>query len=800
MLHEQRNSGQSQLAPALPSLTLGWNLLEYMVVFLAGFLLMQYFLHHPNLLHGELGVPEHDSWYHMKMAIMMPEAGFVGRLPWLQYGYLDPSDKTGNHFVSHHVGFQVLLIPFLYVSKWLTGHWEPGARWAMGTFFGAVLVLIDMLLITARVRWRWMWLAAVLLLPNHFFLRAGFIRAISASLALMLLVVLALFRNRPVFTGVATMLYALLYLGSLPFAPVIIGTFALCCFIGPHGERRFPTKLVAYAMIGLCIGFLLYPYDKRSMLEFLRLQILGTGLGADIEVGTEWRPYNNTWWFMQMAGPLLAIWAVAVALRLRFGPQLDAPTATLVLLNFGFLLLALKARRFVEYWPAFGLLSAAYMASPVLDRAANAWAAWKERRSALATPLTLAGGTALLATSALIGFKLVTAPDDTPWDWIQNEWVMDPWIWAVFAIAGLFFLVRAIDVDEQRVSRHLLRVGSFAVLFVFTFSFVAAANAGQLIKTRNELRCFYPLKDVRGALDYIREHSNQGDIVFTDDWDDFGLYFYHNSHNYYIVGLDPKFTQERRPDLWERFVKITRGQTPATSTVTMTLPDGRKVKEQVQSRLEDIRDYFKAKFVICDRDHGGLSRKLADSNGFAQLVYPCEDYSKCGKSRYLVFRVSETPATRAAAQRTASGRRIVQLADLPPVNIDSLSGDCFAQDELVGGGVLRVGLETHLRGVSTRSGCGAKYEIPEGFTRFQAAFGLPPRTSAYPPIKVQVLLDGKIVFAESAGEAGILPVAIDLPLGGASTLELLAETARAPQTDEAPLSFAWGSARLVRTE
>jgi hypothetical protein len=44
----------------------------------------------------------------------------------------------------------------------------------------------------------------------------------------------------------------------------------------------------------------------------------------------------------------------------------ECPGAALLLINFAFLLLTFKARRFIEYWPPFCVLSAAYLSAPVL--------------------------------------------------------------------------------------------------------------------------------------------------------------------------------------------------------------------------------------------------------------------------------------------------------------------------------------------------------------------------------------------------------------------------------------------------
>lgn len=45
----------------------------------------------------------------------------------------------------------------------------------------------------------------------------------------------------------------------------------------------------------------------------------------------------------------------------------------------------------------------------------------------------------------------------------------------------------------------------------------------------------------QGASDWLRTNTQEGEVVFHTSWDDWPILFYHNPHNYYLVGLDPTF-------------------------------------------------------------------------------------------------------------------------------------------------------------------------------------------------------------------------------------------------------------------
>ena len=133
------------------------------------------------------GISGHDSYYHAKMAAMIPEHGVLKTFPWLRFCYFASADDG---FVSNHYGYHVLLSPFVHASKWITGEYLPGGRWATSLCFGVNLMLFSLLLRSERVPWRWVWLILLMLLPFQFFTRHAFVRAIGPSLGLMLLLLL----------------------------------------------------------------------------------------------------------------------------------------------------------------------------------------------------------------------------------------------------------------------------------------------------------------------------------------------------------------------------------------------------------------------------------------------------------------------------------------------------------------------------------------------------------------------------------------------------------------------------------
>ena len=508
------------------------------------------------------GMPGHDSFYHTKMAALLPEQGLLRTFPWLRFTWFT---DEGNAFVSHHYGFHLLLAPMVHLSKALTGDYLPGARWTMCLMMGLTFLLLDRLLLLAGVRWRLIWLLLFVLMPHQFFIRHAYVRAIGPSLLCMLAITWALFARRHALAAVLIAVYIHIYLGGVVYAPVLVMLYVASVFVCGGDDRDRWRRMVAWTVAGWVIGLVTHPY-AGGMWDFLRMQIFGTGLSPDIEVGREWKPYANLWWFAQMSAAVLITWGVALCLRLRSGGAIDARSMTLLLAHFLFLALTCKARRFVEYWPVFALLSSAYLAGPIVEGFAE---------------------------------RLTCRPDAMA--------------------AGL---------------RRARRVITGTLLIVIVGLLVWSPLWREI---RRSVVCGYDLPAVRAAMEFLAKASEPGDVVFTDDWDVFPVYFYHNHHNHYIVGLDPKFTHQRRPDLWARYVKISRGQAPATVDVTM--PDG--ADEKIHVTLDDIRDQFQAKFVITDSDHKALAARLASRDDLAELIYPAANYRETRNAPYLIFKVRQ---------------------------------------------------------------------------------------------------------------------------------------------------------------
>lgn len=587
------------------------NQLELLAVFLVGVGLMQYLYGAtPDPATGTpAALPGNDDFYHLKMALLLPKIGLPDRLDWLQHTIF------ADRFVSHHYGFHVYLSVFAHAFT------DPviGARWAMSVSFGLVLVLATLLMRGEGVPHRWVFLALFVLAPDDFLVRHAYVRAIDLSLVCLLAGCWCLFNRRHGLLALTLAVYTHVYLGSF-FLLILCGIHYAGAWLRSAPPPQ-PLRLPLAMLVGTALGYLTHPYGEHAF-SFLKTQIFGSGLTPQVSVGREWNSYENVWEFANRVGIPLSVWAAAIVLALRRSRRLSDAGWTLLVGSMFFFALMLKARRFVEYWPLFAVLSSAVLLKPVLRgwRPATTPDSARIQRHDLilgALSLALTGWAVyfLLAHKSATGLSL----------WLRFAIpLVAAYVLLVHLLPGLFGAAR-----DRRFARFSVRAVTTLGMGAGVVGVLAAAALPVHRHVRGWCRGNYDLPEVQRVMRFVAERSEPGDIIFTDDWDIFPVYFYYNDKNRYMAGLDPMFSYSRDAELWERYKLITRGQAPLTTTVSLPQPteDGgtKLVETRITVPLEDIRDRWGARFVVIDDDHLPFARKLDRAKSLARRIYPEDD-------------------------------------------------------------------------------------------------------------------------------------------------------------------------------
>jgi hypothetical protein len=110
----------------------------------------------------------------------------------------------------------------------------------------------------------------------------------------------------------------------------------------------------------------------------------------------------------------------------------------------------------------------------------------------------------------------------------------------------------------------------FALPALLVIALIPALGA-ILPATQQSMQTAKPAERYAAASAWLVEHTPAGSLVFQTDWDDFPRLFFYNTHNTYLVGLDPTYMQLYDPKLYDLWVEVTRGQVEAPSqTITQT--------------------------------------------------------------------------------------------------------------------------------------------------------------------------------------------------------------------------------------
>ena len=144
-------------------------------------------------------------------------------------------------------------------------------------------------------------------------------------------------------------------------------------------------------------------------------------------------------------------------------------------------------------------------------------------------------------------------------------------------------------------SRFVLRDHFPVILLLLA---VAASIARSIPLAREAIGRSKPYDLYSGASAWLEENTPTGSRVFQTDWDDFPRLFFYNTHNTYLVGLDPTYMQLYDPVLYDLWVDITRGDVKDPSQI--------------------IASTFASRYVLTDLNHRDFLLIAAEDIGLKE--------------------------------------------------------------------------------------------------------------------------------------------------------------------------------------
>ena len=292
---------------------------------------------------------------------------------------------------------------------------------------------------------------------------------------------------------------------------------------------------LVFVLIGVTLGLLINPYFPDNIVFGARHLLPKLIGGADVRIGNEWYPYETTQLLENSPLGLLAFLSGVVALGLR-SQRMDTRTASTLFLAIFFGLMLFQSRRFIEYFPSFALIFTAMAWAPIISN--------------------------LKAKSAV-------QPDIDEVTQSQSSRSRNKWRRSFWMTGGVL-----------------------AIIIFFGIWFTARDARVNLQNTK-------PAALYSQASDWLINNTPEGARIFQTDWDDFPRFFFHNTWNTYLIGLDPTYLEIKDPDLFEQWVEITHG------------------REEFASKI--IYEKFAAEYVLSDLRHERFIDRANEDPGMVEI-------------------------------------------------------------------------------------------------------------------------------------------------------------------------------------
>ena len=424
-------------------------------------------------------MPDNDGFYHIKLASVMRVEGLKPEFTWLPLSILNPEEYYDHHFLFH-----VALIPFTF------GDLRLGAKWSAVVFASLAFLAVWYLFHRQKIPFAWLWALGLLGISEAFLYRMSVTRAQSLSLAVLALTLVWALEGKNKRLGILAFVYVWLY-DAFPLMIALAGLHLLAVALI---ERRLELRPLLYICGGIALGLVVNPYFPQNIVFSYNHMLPKLTEATSVNVGNEWFPYETKTLLENSLPSLIAFASGALALGLS-GKKMDVRTALGLLSALLFGLMLFQARRFVEYFPPFALIFAAF--------------AW---------------------TSVIVSRPLDQTHEG------------------------------AASVSKAGSSPNRFAAVALTVA-------IAASIALSIPQARDAVSGAKPYDLYAGASAWLESASVEGERVFQTDWDDFPRLFFYNTHNTYLVGLDPTYMQLYDPDLYDLWVEITQGIVDNPSTI-----------------------------------------------------------------------------------------------------------------------------------------------------------------------------------------------------------------------------------------
>lgn len=515
-----------------------WHWLSYVVVYTLAFVLLLIFQASPYFA-------DPDSFYHAKMALLMRDQGVIYTFPWLSLTTL------GQHYTDQHFLYHVLLIPFVT--------WFPpliGLKLAT-VFFGALFATV-FYWACRRLNVRWPIVFVLILLairPLTF--RMSLAKAPSTALIFLFVGLVWMFEYK--LKRLFTLAFAYVwYYGGFP----LLGVSAAIVSVTSWLHNRLITKHNSHIFVNKVMSMV----SRRSRHHRRR--------------------FPNVMVFVVVVGGLIA----GLILNPYFPSNIGFYEQQLV--NIGIINFQKVIGVGNEWYPyGFGdlLANGALATLLILVALVGSILRFKaqSKRSWALFALTVFAFVLTLKSRRYVEYYIPLAV-----------------LWSAVSISDALRGIQWHGVVHQ--FRHWFfrrRIGQVIGVLIGVY---IALGIGFVVgrdfhNERNDLQSGFRAAKFQPVSEWLAANTPVGSRVVHSDWDEFPVLFYHNTHNTYIIGLDPTFLYKADQNTYWTWANITLGKY-----------DGDLVTA--------VRDTLQSQYVFVAVGHDVMDRQFRYNKNF-EILY-----------------------------------------------------------------------------------------------------------------------------------------------------------------------------------
>jgi len=327
------------------------------------------------------GLAGNDGYFHIAMASLVWKHGLTVAFPYLEFTLLDQQ-----YFVDTHMLFHLFQAPFTAFLDL-----ESAAKLSSTLFVALTFTLFVWLLRQSNIPYPLFWAVILLISSESFLYRMMMPRPPVFALAYTWLAFHFLMQRKFRFLALVACIFVWTYKSFFILFPMAV----IAMIVLYVEKKRIDFKPLLAVSTGVAVGLIVNPYFPDNiffLLDALRMKIFSVGF--NISVGNEWYPFKTLSLLKDAAIPLVAYMA-GILLTNRDEWKSDPHRLFWFLLASMWLLMLLKSRRFIEFFPPAALLFFIYAVQPWAQR--FSFATLLHRR-VLWLPVTIAA--ALLAVAA----------------------------------------------------------------------------------------------------------------------------------------------------------------------------------------------------------------------------------------------------------------------------------------------------------------------------------------------------------------------------------------------------------------